>query len=561
MRRLIVFLLSLALIGGGWPASAALAENRGVASGARLAPASLRAVSLTIPAVFKQGGILVPATQAPSVVVSAVGSAATAAPAAKAAAPLAQAQAFEHALAITGSGEQPPCEQSRELSETLWSGARAPAASPQASATPGGAFSRGVARLTRARRAGITALMTAAAVPAAPALAAAALPDRASAALHQAAPFLVTGAGLVATHYLAQFVRWGVERWGERAGKDENTTAVVRLLATIATWVVGASLTLTAANVSMETILASVGGVGGTAALFLSQEITNLLEGVKVLLARPFRIGDNIRKGGKDYVVRRLEMTYLSLAVYQGSSETPEYRQLAATPLTVLRPYIAPALVKPSVANATLWLLLASALLVGVPYLQGWVAWKAVLALLPWVKTGAILFAARRAELWAAAMIEKFAEWRRWTSHRTAVLTFAARALIYVAGLGFVLSGFGLTWVAALTSVGVSSLIAGWVVREALTSLYFGLKILWTQPFHLGDVIEISGVTGRVVEMNLQYVVLEHKENTHTLIPYAVFKDAAVVRLSKDDADTSMPKLTPVTSLPPSQRAAIPAPL
>jgi small-conductance mechanosensitive channel len=559
--RLLRVLLSLSLVGTSLPAYAMPAErwlpdsSPTISSAHHLGVADVRLPRL--PAAL-------PSTR---VVSAPVGAAAAAARGAEGvqpatASPLAQARALDAAVLDAGAAGGAAVE-SFAAADQIWSHSRAGAPagieSPLAAAAVVSAarpslIKRGAVQAGRgAAFAGGVALPT----PAGSAVSA-----DAQVALHQMTPWMpyaIVGAGLVATHYASKLAAVVVDFWTRRAKTDEHTAELLRLSATVLTWGVGATLTLHVAGVSLETVLASVGGVGGAVALLIGQEIGNLIEGTKVLIARPFRRGDRLRKGGKDYTVKAVEVRYVDLGVYHGSDEPNEYRQLAAAPFTVHRPYEAPAFVKREVAAASAWLGLSLAAVFGVPWLVGLAGWGWLTTLLPWLKAAAIIVATRRFELWAAALVEKILTAMKRTRSQIDAWTFIARAVTYLGGLSFVLHAFNLSWLGAMTSVGVSSLILGYIVRDTLTSLYLGIKILMTQPFRVGDVIEAAAVTGRVVEMNLFYVVLEHKEKTHTLIPYAVF-DKPAVRLSERDADTSMPKLTPGISLPPSERDAAQGP-
>ena len=49
----------------------------------------------------------------------------------------------------------------------------------------------------------------------------------------------------------------------------------------------------------------------------------------------------------------------------------------------------------------------------------------------------------------------------------------------------------------------------------------------------IGDRLEVGAVSGTVADMNLSYVVLQHPDQSHTLVPYAVLKASPFTVLSQ----------------------------
>ena len=92
---------------------------------------------------------------------------------------------------------------------------------------------------------------------------------------------------------------------------------------------------------------------------------------------------------------------------------------------------------------------------------------------------------------------------------------------------------FGMTWSALLKSLGATSIAVGWTSSDIIGNLIQGFWILASHPFAIGDQIEVGAVSGTVADMNLSYVVLEHADKSHTLVPYAVLKASPFTVLSK----------------------------
>ena len=98
------------------------------------------------------------------------------------------------------------------------------------------------------------------------------------------------------------------------------------------------------------------------------------------------------------------------------------------------------------------------------------------------------------------------------------LLTKAGRiALIVVGGIaGF--GTFGIDVSALITGLGLTGFALGFALRDALSNLLAGIMILIYQPFSRNDTIEVSGLKGKIVEIDLRYTSLE-SDGARILIP------------------------------------------
>ena len=82
------------------------------------------------------------------------------------------------------------------------------------------------------------------------------------------------------------------------------------------------------------------------------------------------------------------------------------------------------------------------------------------------------------------------------------------KATLYIL-LGLIVAsklGLDVTGIIALASV--LSLAVSLAVQDVLTNVFGGLTLLYTQPFHSGDYVEIGGTGGTVKEIGLSYTKL-----------------------------------------------------
>jgi small conductance mechanosensitive channel len=77
--------------------------------------------------------------------------------------------------------------------------------------------------------------------------------------------------------------------------------------------------------------------------------------------------------------------------------------------------------------------------------------------------------------------------------------------------------GFDVTGIIALASV--LTLAISLAVQDVLTNVFGGFTLLYTQPFHSGDFVEIAGLSGSVTEIGLAYTKLLTADNKQISIP------------------------------------------
>ena len=419
------------------------------------------------------------------------------------------------------------------------------------------------------RRAAVAGAAASVLVPA-PAFASAAEPIIGE-TLKQLAPYGLAAAGLAATAAADRGVKWAINRYS--TGRwDDNKTVVVRLVASVAVWTLGLTGSLYAAGVPTDALLASLGAGGLAVSLAAKELVNNLLEGVKVLLVRPFRMGDTIVIGSKSFKPRAMNLRYVEFGRYSNSTAHKTYSELSGKSITIQRPYepdstmslprrlpMSGALAvmtehaKVSFFKASAWLAAGVGILFVLPYLTIWFpssGWLA--AALPWIQGLSMLFALRQAERWIVSVVDALSQRGSWDPTTAAFVRLAAQILTYAVGITVGLSVLGVTWDTLLKSMGVTSIIIAWTVSDVIGNLLQWFYIVYLRPFKVGDTLEVGAVIGKVVDMNFQYVVLSHKDGPHTLVPYSALKEFTV--LDASDADTTAPKASADDDLPPSTR-------
>ena len=131
------------------------------------------------------------------------------------------------------------------------------------------------------------------------------------------------------------------------------------------------------------------------------------------------------------------------------------------------------------------------------------------------------------------------------------LITSLANAALYIL-LGLITAstlGIDVTSIVALASV--LTLALSLALQNMVSNIIGGFTILYTQPFHSGDYVEIAGQGGTVREINMTYTKLATPDNKIISIPNSAVVAAQIVNYSSEptrrvDVNVSASYDTPV---------------
>lgn len=109
-----------------------------------------------------------------------------------------------------------------------------------------------------------------------------------------------------------------------------------------------------------------------------------------------------------------------------------------------------------------------------------------------------------------------------------ALLASVIRFSSVVLGVITALGTMGVDVSALVAGLGLTGFALGFALKDALANLLAGLLILIYEPFTPGATIRVSGVAGKVEEINLRYTVL-HGDNQVYLVPNSLLLNNLVV--------------------------------
>lgn len=95
------------------------------------------------------------------------------------------------------------------------------------------------------------------------------------------------------------------------------------------------------------------------------------------------------------------------------------------------------------------------------------------------------------------------------------------RGVILLLGILFVLRFWGFTGVvtSVLTGAGISAFIIGFALKDIGENFLAGILLAFKRPFRIGDMIEITGVKGRVIQLNLRDTQIKTEDGKDVYMP------------------------------------------
>jgi small-conductance mechanosensitive channel len=123
-----------------------------------------------------------------------------------------------------------------------------------------------------------------------------------------------------------------------------------------------------------------------------------------------------------------------------------------------------------------------------------------------------------------------------WRSRLPGIFIDLGRLILIIIGIGLLLSWvWGANIGGLITAVGVTSIVIGLAVQNAVGPVISGLLLLFEQPFRIGDHLDTKFGKGRVAEVNWRAVHID-TENGLQIIPNAALAGDAFTNLSRTTA-------------------------
>lgn len=128
---------------------------------------------------------------------------------------------------------------------------------------------------------------------------------------------------------------------------------------------------------------------------------------------------------------------------------------------------------------------------------------------------------------------------RRFGNHKTMqrsrvyrLIANSIGTVIVGAGVISALGTLGVNVMALVAGLGLTGFALGLALKDAISNFVAGLMIVIYSPFGLEDTIELGGIKGKVVDINLRYVTLQ-AETEVVLVPNSSFLTSSIRKSTK----------------------------
>jgi len=108
------------------------------------------------------------------------------------------------------------------------------------------------------------------------------------------------------------------------------------------------------------------------------------------------------------------------------------------------------------------------------------------------------------------------------------------RLVLILATLWFLIAGvWGVDLSAALTALGVTSLVISFALQDTLSGIASGFTLLADQPFETGDWIECGDIEGRVIDVNWRSTRIQDRNGDLVIVPNGQLAKATIVNFDQ----------------------------
>lgn len=147
----------------------------------------------------------------------------------------------------------------------------------------------------------------------------------------------------------------------------------------------------------------------------------------------------------------------------------------------------------------------------------------------------AVLIIGRIAAGWARRLMRKALAK---TNTDQAIVSFVA-TLAYFLVMAFtwiaVLQNFGVETASLVAVMGAAGFAVGFALQGSLSNFAAGVMLLVFRPYKIGDVVEVAGVTGKVVAMQLFTTIINTPDNIRIMVPNGKIFGDTIKNITAED--------------------------
>lgn len=111
----------------------------------------------------------------------------------------------------------------------------------------------------------------------------------------------------------------------------------------------------------------------------------------------------------------------------------------------------------------------------------------------------------------------------------------SANITLHIVVILSALSALGISTTGLLAALSAAAAAVALALKDSLSSIAGGIILLVTKRFETGDLVEINGETGTVMQVDLMHTTLKTLDNRHIVIPNGVVVNSQVIDYSSEE--------------------------
>jgi small conductance mechanosensitive channel len=131
----------------------------------------------------------------------------------------------------------------------------------------------------------------------------------------------------------------------------------------------------------------------------------------------------------------------------------------------------------------------------------------------------AILAAGALLARWVGGIVQRWLDRQDMEPPVRTLIVRVVRAVVFAFAFLAALDKFGVQIAPLIAGIGVAGLGAGLALQGVLSNVVAGLTIIFTKPYRVGEYVEIIGVYGEVVSIDIFTTVLRHADQSKVVVP------------------------------------------
>ena len=120
---------------------------------------------------------------------------------------------------------------------------------------------------------------------------------------------------------------------------------------------------------------------------------------------------------------------------------------------------------------------------------------------------------------WVGGVMQRWLDRQEMEPPVRILIVRVVRAVVFAFAVLAALDKFGVQIAPLIAGLGIAGLGVGIAMQGVLSNVIAGLTIIFTKPYRVGEYVEIIGVYGEVISIDIFSIVLRHADQSKVVVP------------------------------------------